>query len=270
MTITIPIATPMGTICLTPEKNKEGSRGGYTSRLTNNLVSVDNSANTCIRSPASVDGAKTVIKELTAALAKRSKSTALVQADFAGKRRTIFQIEIDEMKSQYLAQAPERERKEKQEDDRVDRIIKKEAEQIELQKKLKEIKEAEALRMRPNTPLDSKGIPVPPPPPPAMAVSEKTTFNNIPEIKNKIMLNQENAKSKAMIHELTRTLSTRKKADWDPHKEKKENRRVAAAIAEEVLKESLRKAQEVARIKPINVVIKLDNNGIPVPPPPQR
>lgn len=215
-----------------------------------------------------MDRKKELIDELNTALERRNKSAALAQADFADKGLSIAQREIIELKRQYFAQEPERERKEKQEEDRVARAIKKEAEKIELQNKLKEMKAAEALRMCSNTPLNSKGIPVPPPPPPAMPVSEKTTFSHIPEIKNKTMRNQEVEKMEKMIDELTKKLSKRKKADWDPGKEEKENSRVAAAIAEEAKKESLRKAQEAARIKPINVVTKRDSNGIPVPPPP--
>lgn len=280
----VSVQTPQQILAKQSDLNKTKN----TSEMARNLTRVQNS-------PDRLSNQEDLFAELKSKLASRKIGVGGSEKISFVQELKSWQKELIEQQKAYALKAPDREAAEKKEEARVATAL-----NIEAAEKAK-LKASEVCKV--NTPaiqlkLDANGIPLPPPPPMIMPMKSI----NITRAVNKPNAQKNQPKRSESLVELTKELTAKlaKRADemkimnkptleglkpWQKElyesqqsyinsapdrlaAEAKEEKRVAAALqAEAAEKIKQQSAAAENSNKPI-AALKLDENGIPLPPPP--
>ncbi|HEJ7043061.1 TPA: hypothetical protein SMF55_004866 [Serratia liquefaciens] len=296
-------AAVKNTALVTP-KDFDSNNGKNLSKLSSNLTQVQNNSQS-LKSKESMDCPKNngLLDELAAKLASRADIAEKKSTEGALKP---WQKELAEQKETYARAAHDREAAETKEEARVTAALNAEAAEKAKQKadEVKRANRTSAVTLK----MDANGIPLPPPPPPpggnilqkffalikgakkitadepSKSGGDGTTdkrlmANLLDELAIKLARRADGAAIKGekplgeglkpWQKELAEQKETYARAAHDREAaEAKEEARVTAALNAEAAEKAHQKANEVERANRVPIPLKLDENGIPVPPPP--
>lgn len=269
-------------------KQSDLNKTKSTSEMARNLTRVQNS-------PDRLSNQEDLFAELKSKLASRKIGVGGSEKISFVQELKSWQKELIEQKKAYALKAPDREAAEKKEEARVATAL-----NIEAAEKAK-LKASEVCKV--NTPviqlkLDANGIPLPPPPPMIMPMKSI----NITRAVNKPNAQKNQPKRSESLVELTKELTAKlakrggemnimnkpaleKLKPWQKElyesqqsyknsapdrlaAEAKEEKRVAAALRAEAAEKIKQQSAAAQNSNKAIAALKLDENGIPLPPPP--
>ncbi|WP_224717759.1 hypothetical protein [Pectobacterium versatile] len=245
-----------------------------------------------------------LLAELSAKLAKRAGAENIMDKKTPPQELKPWQKELAEQKAAYARAASDREASEAKEEARVASAIKAEA----VEKAKQKAAEAERVnKLLVTLKVDARGIPLPPPPPLSRSLSYPSVLSNRTGTSDNINANKlgnKGAQVKGLQDDLFAELSAKlakrragaenimdekttsqAQTPWEKEiaenreayaraapdraaSEAKEEARVALALKAEAVEKAKQKAAEAEKANKSSVILKMDANGIPLPPSP--